>query len=114
MGQFSAENSAQSGSDLSANQHPSFIHISDGKLHDVPALDMLLPKAGVIYVMDRAYVDFTRLHALHQAGAFFVTRAKSNLNAHWVYSAATDRPTGVIAEQTITLGGYGTSRDYPV
>src|SRR6201997_1782994 len=56
---------------------PSFIHVSDGKLHDVHALDLLLPEAGAIYVMDRGYVDFARLHVLHQAGAFFVTRAKS-------------------------------------
>ena len=63
--------------------------------------------------MDRAYVDFARLHRLHQAGAFFVTRAKSNLNSHRVYSAATDRTTGVIADQMITLDGYYTSRDYP-
>jgi hypothetical protein len=93
---------------------PSFIHISDGKLHDVHALDMLVPEAGAIYVMDRGYVDFGRLYRLHQAGAFFVTRAKSNLDAHRVYSTATDRTTGVIADQTITLDGYYTSRDYPV
>ena len=93
---------------------PSFIHISDGKLHDVHALDMLVPEAGTIYVMDRGYVDFARLHRLHEAGAFFVTRAKSNLNAHRVYSAATDRTTGVIADQTIALDGHYTKRDYPV
>ena len=93
---------------------PSFIHISDGKLHDVHALDMLVPEAGAIYVMDRGYVDFARLHRLHEAGAFFVTRAKSNLNAHRVYSAATDRTTGVIADQTIALDGHYTKRDYPV
>jgi hypothetical protein len=93
---------------------PSFIHISDGKLHDVHALDMLIPEPGAIYVMDRGYIDFARLHALHQAGAFFVTRAKSNLNAHRVYSAATDRTTGVIADQTIALDGSRTSQDYPV
>ena len=81
---------------------PSFIHISEGKLHDVHALDMLVPEPGAIYVMDRGYVDFARLYGLHQAGAFFVTRAKSNLNAHRVYSAATARTTGVIADQTIT------------
>ena len=67
---------------------PSFIHISDGKLHDVHALDMLLPEAGAIYVVDRGYVDFARLYVLHQAGAFFVTRAKSNIDAHRVYSGA--------------------------
>ena len=66
---------------------PSFIHISDGKLHDVHVLDLLLPEAGAIYVMDRGYVDFARLYVLHQAGAFFVTRAKSNMDAHRVYSA---------------------------
>jgi hypothetical protein len=93
---------------------PSFIHISDGKLHDVHALDMIIPEAGAIYVMDRGYVDFARLHGLHEAGAFFVTRAKSNLNAHRVYSAATDRTTGVIADQTIALDGRYTKRDYPV
>jgi hypothetical protein len=93
---------------------PSFIHISDGKLHDVHALDMLVLEAGAIYVMDRGYVDFGRLHRLHQAGAFFVTRAKSNLNAHRVYSTTTDRTTGVIADQTIALDGYYTAKDYPV
>jgi hypothetical protein len=93
---------------------PSFIHISDGKLHDVHALDMIVPEAGAIYVVDRGYVDFARLHGLHEAGAFFVTRAKSNLNAHRVYSAATDRTTGVIADQTIALDGHYTKRDYPV
>jgi hypothetical protein len=93
---------------------PSFIHISDGKLHDVHALDILVPEAGAIYVMDRGYVDFARLYRLHEAGAFFVTRAKSNLNAHRVYSAVTDRTTGVIADQTIALDGHYTKRDYPM
>ena len=80
---------------------PSFIHVSDGKLHDVHALDLLLPEAGAIYVMDRGYVDFARLHRLHLAGAFFITRAKSNMNAHRVYLAPTDRATGIICDQTI-------------
>src|ERR1700689_2510417 len=93
---------------------PSFIHISNGKLHDVHALDLLLPEAGAIYVMDRGYVDFVRLYVLHQAGAFFVTRAKSNLDAHRVYSAPTDRAAGIIADQTIALDGYATRKDYPV
>jgi len=93
---------------------PSFIHISNGKLHDVHALDMLMPEPGAIYVMDRGYIDFARLHTLHQAGAFFVTRAKSNLSAHRVYSAPTDRTIGVIADQTIALDGPRTSQDYPV
>jgi transposase len=93
---------------------PSFIHISDGKLHDVHALDMLVPEAGAIYVMDRGYIDFGRLYGLHQAGAFFVTRAKSNLNAHRVYSSSTDRTGGVIADQTIALDGTRSRQDYPV
>jgi hypothetical protein len=92
---------------------PSFIHISDGKLHDVHALDMLLPEPGAIYVMDRAYVDFARLHVLHQAGAFFVTRAKSNLDAHRVYSAPADKSVGVLSDHTIALDGYLTQRHYP-
>src|SRR5436190_22187588 len=66
---------------------PSFIHISDGRLHDVNVLDLLIPEAGAIYVMDRGYLDFELLHVLHQAGAFFVTRAKSNLDARRIYSA---------------------------
>jgi hypothetical protein len=92
---------------------PSFIHISDGKLHDVHALDLLLPEAGATYVMDRGYVDFARLHVLHQAGAFFVTRAKSNIHAHRLYSAPTDRASGIICDQTIMLDGHYTRKDYP-
>src|SRR5690348_12617518 len=92
---------------------PSFIHVSDGKLHDVHALDLLLPDIAAIYVMDRGYVDFTRLHVLHLAGAFFVTRAKSNMDAHRIYSATTDRTTGIICDQTIALDGHYTSQHYP-
>ncbi len=92
---------------------PSFIHISDGKLHDVNVLDMLVPEPGAIYVMDRAYLDFERLHVLHLAGAFFVTRAKSNLDARRLYSAPTDRSTGIICDQTIALNGYYSGLAYP-
>jgi hypothetical protein len=92
---------------------PSFIHLSDGKLHDVHALDLLIPEAGAFYVMDRGYVDFARLHVLHLAGSFFVTRAKSNMNAHRLYSSATDRSTGVICDQRIALDGFYTRQDYP-
>jgi len=92
---------------------PSFIHISDGKLHDVHALDMLIVEPGAIYVMDRGYLDFERLFALDQAGGFFVTRAKSNLDARRLYSAASDRAQGVIADQTIVLNGYITRHHYP-
>jgi len=92
---------------------PSFIHISEGKLHDVHALDLLLPEPGATYVMDRGYVDFARLNVLRQAGAFFVTRAKSNLHAHRLYSAPTDRASGIICDQTIALDGHYTRKDYP-
>ena len=92
---------------------PSFIHISDGKMHDVKALDLLIPEPGAIYVMDRGYVDFARLYAFHLAGAFFVTRAKSNLDAHRVYSTTTDRTTGIVCDQTIALDGYYAKKDYP-
>ena len=92
---------------------PAFIHISDGKLHDVNVLDMLAFEAGAFYVMDRGYVDFARLHALHQAGAFFVTRTKSPMDARRVYSAAADRSTGVISDQQVMLNGYYSARKYP-
>ena len=64
---------------------PAFLHITDGKFHDVNVLDILAPEPGAIYVMDRAYVDFGRLYLMHQAGAFFVTRTKKNLKMHRVY-----------------------------
>jgi hypothetical protein len=92
---------------------PAFIHISDGKLHDVNVLDMLSFEAGAFYVMDRGYVDFERLYALHQAGAFFVTRAKSPMDARRVYSTPTDRSTGVISDQKVMLNGYYSARKYP-
>ena len=92
---------------------PTFIHISDGKLHDVNVLDMLTFEAGAFYVMDRGYVDFARLYTLHQAGAFFVTRAKSPMDARRVYSTPTDRSTGVISDQQVMLNGYYSARKYP-
>ena len=92
---------------------PAFIHISDGKLHDVNVLDMLTFEAGAFYVMDRGYVDFERLYALHQAGAFFVTRAKSPMDARRVYSTPTERDTGVICDQRVMLNGYYSARKYP-
>jgi len=75
---------------------PSFIHISDGKLHDVNALDLLIPEAGAFYVMDRGYLDFARLYILHQAGSFFVTRARSNAKLRRIYSLPVDRASGLI------------------
>jgi Domain of unknown function (DUF4372)/Transposase DDE domain len=92
---------------------PSFIHVSDGKLHDVNVLDLLLPEPGAIYVIDRGYVDFARLHTLHQVGAFFVTRAKSNMDARRLYSAPSDRAAGIICDQTIALAGVQTRQHYP-
>jgi hypothetical protein len=93
---------------------PAFIHISDGKLHDVNVLYMLKLEAGAFYAMDRGCVDFERLYALNQAGAFFVTRAKSPTDARRVYSAPTERGTGVICDQRVMLNGYYSARKYPV
>jgi hypothetical protein len=92
---------------------PAFIFISDGKLHDVNMLDILLPEPGAFYVMDRGYLDFDRLHALHQAGAFFVTRAKSNFKFKRIYSYPVDRTTGLICDQLIELTVFYSQRGYP-
>ena len=92
---------------------PSFIHTSDGKMSDVKVLDLLPVEAGAFYVMDRGYLDFGRLFKLHQAGAFFVTRAKRGMDARRVYSAKTDRTTGVICDQTIRLNGFYVAKNYP-
>jgi Domain of unknown function (DUF4372)/Transposase DDE domain len=92
---------------------PTFIHISDGKLHDVNVLDLLIIEAGAFYIMDRGYLDFERLYALDQAGGFFVTRAKRNLDTRRLYSAPVDRSTGVISDQTIALNGFYAAKHYP-
>ena len=92
---------------------PTFIHISDGKLHDVNVLDILPVEAGAFYVMDRGYLDFARLHAMHQAGAFFVTRAKRGMNARRVYSTPAQREAGVICDQRVMLNGFYAVKDYP-
>jgi hypothetical protein len=91
---------------------PSFIHISDGKLHDVNVLDLLLPEPGAFYIMDRGYIDFERLYQLHEAKSFFVTRAKSNLKAQRRYSHPVDRTTGLICDQTIVLTGFYSRQDF--
>jgi len=91
---------------------PTFLHISDGKLHDVNVLDLLVPEPGAFYVMDRGYIDFERLHRLHAAGSFFVTRAKSNLKAQRRYSHPVDRSTGLICDQTIVLTGFYSRQDF--
>ncbi len=92
---------------------PAFVHISDGKTHEVNVLDILAFEAGAFYVMDRGYLDFSRLFALHQAGAFFVTRAKRGMDARRVCSMPVDRSTGIICDQHISLNGYYISKDYP-
>ena len=92
---------------------PAFIHISDGKTHEVNVLDRLSFEPGAFYVMDRGYLDFGRLFALHQAGAFFVTRAKHGMDAHRVYSMPVDRSVGIICDQRIALDGFYVSQVYP-
>ena len=92
---------------------PAFIHVSDGKLGDVKILDVLVLEVGAIYVMDRGYLDFARLYLMHQALAFFVTRAKSNTKLRRIYSAPVDRSTGIICDQTIALTGTTSRKDYP-
>lgn len=92
---------------------PTFIHISEGKLHDVKALDVLPLEVGAFYVMDRAYVDFKRLYTISSQQAFFVVRAKSNLQYSRVYSHKVDKKTGLICDQSIRLTGYYQSRYYP-
>jgi len=92
---------------------PEFILISDGKLHDVNVLDHLVPSPGAYYVMDRGYLDFARLYELDQAKAFFVTRAKKNLNFKRRYSHEVDKSTGVQCDQTIILETFYSHQGYP-
>jgi hypothetical protein len=92
---------------------PEFIHISDGKLHDVGVLDILIPEPGAFYVMDRGYVDFLRLYAMHEASAFFVTRAKRRFQFSRRYSREVDKTTGLRCDQTIILTGVDTAGYYP-
>jgi len=92
---------------------PSFIHISDGKWHDVNVLDILIPEPGAFYVMDRGYLDFARLYTLNQSGGFFVTRAKRNANIRRTASRPVDRSTGLICDQTVMLNTFYAARNYP-
>ena len=92
---------------------PEFILISDGKLHDVNVLDYLVPAPGAYYVMDRGYLDFARLYQLHQAKAYFVTRAKKNLTFQRRYSHKVDKTAGVLCDQTIVLETYYSLQGYP-
>jgi len=93
---------------------PTFIHISDGKLHDVNVLDLLLPEPGAFYVMDRGYLDFERLYQFQEASAFFVIRAKRNLQFRRLYSHTVDRSTGLRCDQTIMLTSFYSAQHYPV
>ena len=92
---------------------PSFIWITHGKYHDVHILDELVPEAGAIYLMDRAYIDFKRLYSIHLSQAFFITRAKSNFKFHRLYSHTVDKSTGLRCDQTIVVSGFYTGKDYP-
>jgi Transposase DDE domain len=92
---------------------PSFIHLSEGRLHDVNILDQLIPEPGAFYIMDRGYTDYARLHRLHQAGSFFITRARKNMYAQRRYSHPVDRSTGVIFDQTLFLRDALSARRYP-
>ena len=92
---------------------PTFIHISDGKLHDLNVLDELIPEPASFYIMDRGYLDFARLYTINQCAAFFVIRAKSNFQFRRIYSHPIDKDTGLKCDQTIALTGPHTSKDYP-
>jgi len=91
---------------------PRFIHISDGKLHEVNILDQLLPEPGAFYIMDRGFLDFARLQRLHLAQSFFVTRGKSNLRVQRRYSHPIDRSTGLICDQTVMLTGFYSRQNF--
>jgi hypothetical protein len=85
---------------------PTFIPISDGKVHEVNILDQLLPEPAAFYSMDRGFLDFERLRRFHEAGSFFVTRGKSNLQVQRRYSHPVDRTTGLMCDQRVVLTGF--------
>ena len=92
---------------------PTFIWITDGKVHDVNVLDHLIPEPGAIYIMDRAYLDFKRLYEMHQSSAIFVTRSKTNTGLRRIYSHRVDKSTGIRYDQTVVPTGFYTKNDYP-
>ena len=92
---------------------PSFIHVSDGKMHEVNVLDLMTPEGGSFTIMDRGFLDFARLYRLTQAGAFFVIRPKSNTAFQRVYSRSVDKTTGLRCDQTVRLTGVTSANDYP-
>jgi len=85
---------------------PTFVHISDGKVHEVNILDQVVPEPGAFYIMDRGFLDFERLYRFHEAGSFFVTRGKSNLKVQRRYSHPVDRTTGLMCDQSVVLTGF--------
>jgi transposase len=92
---------------------PTFIHITNGKVHEVNVLDVMVFEAGSFYIMDRGFLDFARLYKLHQAQAFFVIRAKSNLKCRRVVSERVDKTTGIRCDQRIRLTGHLAASHYP-
>ena len=92
---------------------PSFIYVSDGKMHEVNVLDLIMPEPGSFTIMDRGFLDFARLYRLTQAGAFFVIRPKSNTLFKRVYSRTVDKTTGLRCDQTVRLTGVKSPDDYP-
>jgi hypothetical protein len=92
---------------------PTFIWITDGKVHDVNVLDHLIPEPGAIYIMDRAYLDFQRLYQMHQCLAVFVTRSKINTGLRRLYSQKVDKTTGVRYDQIVLPTGFYAKKDYP-
>lgn len=92
---------------------PSYIHITDGSVHDVNILDYLITEIGAYYIIDKGYIDFERLYNLHINNAYFVTRAKTNMKFKRIYSHQVDRATGLICDQTIFLTNYYSVKDYP-
>lgn len=92
---------------------PAVVIVTHGKVHEVNILDQLILEAGAIYIMDRGYIDFTRLHAIHQAGAFFVIRAKDNIRFKRLYSLPVDKATGMQCDQVITTRNFYARKDYP-
>ncbi|HLG34174.1 MAG TPA: IS4 family transposase [Bacteroidia bacterium] len=92
---------------------PCFIHITDGKIHEVNVLDIILYETGGFYIMDRGFVDFERLFRIEQNKAYFVTRAKINMNFRRVYSVKADKTNGVLCDQTIMLVNYYAEKEYP-
>ncbi len=92
---------------------PTFIWITTGKVHDVNVLDLLMVEPGAYYLMDRGYLDFARLHRIHLAGAFFITRSKRNTKVRRLYSHPIDKSTGVMCDQTVVLTGLNSAKYYP-